>query len=48
VNTFFPFWWAVGYLGLSDIVPMVIGTPLLVVPALKILKGAHPAGFTRF
>ena len=44
----FPFWWAVGYLGLSDIVPMVIGTPLLVVPALKILKSAHPAGFTRF
>ncbi len=44
----FPFWWAVMYLGLSDIVPMVIGTPLLVVPALKILKGAHPSGFTRF
>lgn len=44
----FPFWWAVMYLGLSDIVPMIIGTPLLVVPALKILKSAHPAGFTRF
>lgn len=44
----FPFWWAVGYLGLSDIVPMIIGTPLLVIPALKILKSAHPAGFTRF
>ena len=44
----FPFWWAVGYLGLSDIVPMVIGTPLLVIPALKILKGAHPSGFKRF
>ncbi len=44
----FPFWWAVGYLGLSDIVPMIIGTPLLVIPALKILKGAHPAGFKRF
>ncbi len=44
----FPFWWAVMYLGLSDIVPMLIGTPLLVVPALKILKGAHPSGFTRF
>lgn len=44
----FPFWWAVTYLGLSDIVPMLIGTPLLVVPALKILKGAHPSGFTRF
>jgi hypothetical protein len=44
----FPFWWAVGYLGLSDIVPMIVGTPLLVAPALKILKGAHPAGFKRF
>ncbi len=44
----FPFWWAVGYLGLSDIVPMIVGTPLLVVPALKILKSAHPAGFKRF
>jgi hypothetical protein len=44
----FPFWWAVMYLGLSDIVPMIIGTPLLVIPALKILKSAHPAGFTRF
>ena len=44
----FPFWWAVGYLGLSDIVPMLIGTPLLVIPAIKILKSAHPAGFKRF
>lgn len=44
----FPYWWAVSYLGLSDIVPMIIGTPLLVIPALKILKSAHPSGFTRF
>lgn len=44
----FAFWWAVGFLGLSDIVPMVIGTPLLIVPALKILSSAHPAGFKRF
>ncbi|OLP57072.1 aminotriazole resistance protein [Rhizobium rhizosphaerae] len=44
----FPFWWAFGYIGLSDIVPMVIGTPLLILPALKILKSAHPAGFKRF
>ncbi|MCM2502796.1 aminotriazole resistance protein [Aureimonas altamirensis] len=44
----FPFWWAVMYLGLSDIVPMLIGTPLLVRPAIKLLKSAHPAGFTRF
>lgn len=44
----FPFWWAVTYLGLSDIVPMLIGTPLLVLPALKVLKGAHPGAFTRY
>ena len=44
----FPFWWAVGYLGLADILPMVIGTPLLIKPAMKILSAAHPAGFTRF
>ncbi|WP_375466283.1 aminotriazole resistance protein [uncultured Methylobacterium sp.] len=44
----FPFWWGVTYLGLSDIVPMLIGTPLLVVPALKVLRSAHPAGFVRF
>ncbi len=44
----FPFWWGFGYLGLSDIVPMVVGTPLLIIPALKILKSAHPAGFKRF
>lgn len=44
----FPFWWAFGYLGLSDIVPMIIGTPLLVIPALKMLKSAHPSGFQRF
>ncbi|MDO6456123.1 aminotriazole resistance protein [Celeribacter halophilus] len=44
----FPFWWAVGYLGLSDIVPMLIGTPLLVASAQKVLTAAHPAGFKRF
>lgn len=44
----FPFLWGLTYLGLSDVVPMLIGTPLLVVPALKILKSAHPGGFTRF
>ncbi|WP_119391121.1 aminotriazole resistance protein [Taklimakanibacter lacteus] len=44
----FPFWWAFGYIGLSDIVPMVIGTPLLVIPALRILKAAYPASFKRF
>ncbi|WP_072395421.1 aminotriazole resistance protein [Hyphomicrobium sp. CS1GBMeth3] len=35
----FPFWYAMLYLGLSDIVPMVIGTPLLIRPAVKILAG---------
>lgn len=35
----FPFWYAMLYLGLSDIVPMVIGTPLLIRPAVKILSG---------
>ncbi len=44
----FPFAWALLYLGLSDIVPMIIGTPLLVVPAQKILKSAMQTGFTRF
>lgn len=44
----FAFWWGVGFLGLSDIVPMVIGTPLLIIPAQKILASAHPAGFKRF
>lgn len=44
----FPFWWAFSYIGLSDIVPMVVGTPLLIIPALKILKSAYPAGFKRF
>ncbi|MFE0756093.1 hypothetical protein ACFW16_19180 [Inquilinus sp. NPDC058860] len=45
----FPFWWGLLYLGLSDIVPMIIGTPLLVKPALKILAGSGlTAGITRF
>ncbi|GJE26203.1 aminotriazole resistance protein [Methylobacterium organophilum] len=44
----FPFWWAVTYLGLSDVVPMLVGTPLLVLPATKVLESAHPGGFTRF
>lgn len=44
----FPFWWAVFYLGLADIVPMVVGTPLLIVPAMKILKAALPTGLSRF
>lgn len=35
----FPFWYAMLYIGLSDIVPMVIGTPLLIRPAVKVLSG---------
>lgn len=35
----FPFWYAMLYIGLSDIVPMVIGTPLLIGPAIKVLAG---------
>ncbi|WGF90867.1 aminotriazole resistance protein [Marinivivus vitaminiproducens] len=44
----FPFWWAVIYLGLSDIVPMLIGTPLLVKSALKILAGTGQQPAHRF
>lgn len=44
----FPFWWAVLYLGLSDIVPMVIGATLLVKPALKILAGTGQQPAHRF
>jgi energy-coupling factor transport system substrate-specific component len=35
----FPFWFAMLYLSLSDIVPMVVGTPLLIRPGLRILSG---------
>lgn len=44
----FPFWWAVLYLGLSDIVPMLIGTPLLVIPALRILQSTSQGALVRF
>jgi hypothetical protein len=45
----FDFWFGLLYLGLSDIVPMIIGTPLLVKPALKILAGSGlTTSFTRF
>lgn len=44
----FPFTWALFYLGLSDIVPMLIGTPLLVLPAIKVLKGAGLGTMVRF
>jgi energy-coupling factor transport system substrate-specific component len=35
----FPFDYAMLYIGLSDIVPMVVGTPLLLIPGLRILAG---------
>jgi energy-coupling factor transport system substrate-specific component len=35
----FPFWYAMLYIGLSDIVPMIVGTPLLIRPGVKILSG---------
>jgi uncharacterized membrane protein len=35
----FPFWFALLNLGLSDILPMVVGTPLLIRPALRVVAG---------
>lgn len=44
----FPFWYAMLYIGLSDIVPMVIGTPLLVRPGAKLLAGISRGTLHRF
>jgi len=44
----FPFGYAMLYIGLSDIVPMVIGTPLLIRPAVKILSGISRGGLHWF
>jgi energy-coupling factor transport system substrate-specific component len=44
----FPFWYAMFYIGLSDIVPMIIGTPLLVRPGAKILAGISRGSLHRF
>jgi energy-coupling factor transport system substrate-specific component len=44
----FPFWYAMLYIGLSDIVPMVIGTPLLVRPGAKLLAGLSRGSLHRF
>lgn len=44
----FPFWYAMLYIGLSDIVPMVIGTPLLLRPAARILAGISRGTLHRF
>jgi hypothetical protein len=35
----FPFWFSMLYIGLSDIIPMIVGTPLLIRPGVKILAG---------
>lgn len=43
----FPFWWALLYLGLSDIVPMVVGTPLLARVGLRLVNGM-PRAVPRF
>ena len=44
----FPFWFAMLYLGLSDIVPMVIGTPLLLIPGLRILASVSRGSLNWF
>lgn len=44
----FPFWYAMLYLGLSDIVPMIVGTPLLVRPGARILSGISRGALHRF
>jgi energy-coupling factor transport system substrate-specific component len=44
----FPFWYAMLYIGLSDIVPMVIGTPLLVRPGARLLAGISRGMLHRF
>lgn len=44
----FPFWYAMLYIGLSDIVPMVVGTPLLVRPGAKLLAGISRGSLHRF
>jgi hypothetical protein len=44
----FPFWYAMLYIGLSDIVPMIVGVPLLVRPGAKILAGISRGSLHRF
>jgi energy-coupling factor transport system substrate-specific component len=44
----FPFWFALLNLGLSDIVPMVVGTPLLIRPALRVVAGVGRGKAHRF
>jgi hypothetical protein len=36
----FPFWWAVLWIGLSDIVPILIGTPIVMRYGAKVLQSA--------
>jgi hypothetical protein len=44
----FPFTWGLFYLGLSDVLPMIIATPLLIKPALRILAGTGHGTLHRF
>ena len=44
----FPFWFALLNLGLSDIVPMVVGTPLLIRPGLRVVAGLGRGKVNRF
>ncbi|MBD3885394.1 aminotriazole resistance protein [Phormidium tenue FACHB-886] len=36
----FPFWWAVLWIGLSDIIPVLIGTPLVMRYGARVLQSA--------
>lgn len=36
----FPFWWAVLWIGLSDIIPILIGTPIVMRYGAKVLQSA--------
>jgi hypothetical protein len=36
----FPFWWAVLWIGLSDIIPVLIGTPLVIRYGARVLQSA--------
>ena len=36
----FPFWWAVLWIGLSDVVPVIVGTPIVMRYGARILQSA--------
>jgi energy-coupling factor transport system substrate-specific component len=44
----FPFFWALMYLGLSDVVPLVIGAVLLVRPGVRVLESISRGNLHRF